>query len=145
MLSRLTRDNFIESIHDPNRSDIVLDGLAKDITPFAEDVTKDNVGEKLFDLLKRGLEELIDPALENTRREQEAHYKSNQLKGQYGSGLLDDCNSTCSMPGCSHHLQNLLMTEEAPPIMRFLSSMKRKYLLSQISVPFVMIALNSIF
>ena len=48
MLSRLTRDNFIESIHDPNRSDIVLDGLAKDITPFAEDVTKDNVGEKLF-------------------------------------------------------------------------------------------------
>lgn len=105
MLSRLTRDNFIESIHDPNRSDIVLDGLAEDITPFAEGVTKDNVGEKLFDLLKRGLEELIDPSLENTRREQEARYKSAQLKGQYGSGLLDDCSNTCSMPGCSHHLQ----------------------------------------
>lgn len=107
MLSRLTRDNFLDSIYDSNRSDVVLSGLAEDIRPFANDVNKDNVGEKLFNLLKRGLEELIDPSLENTRHEQEARYKSNQLKGQYGSGLLDDCNNTCSMPGCSHHLQKL--------------------------------------
>lgn len=107
ILSRLTRDNFLESIYDSNRSDVVLDGLAEDITPFANGVTKNNVGEKLFDLLKRGLEELIDPALENTRHQQEAQHKSNQLKGRYGSGLLDDCNNTCSMPGCSHHLQKL--------------------------------------
>lgn len=115
MLSRLTRDNFIESIYESNRSDIVLDGLAKDIAPFAEGVTKDNVGEKLFDLLKLGLEELIDPLLENTRREKEARYKSNQLKGQYGSGLLDDCNNTCSMPGCSHHLQKFANDGRSSP------------------------------
>ena len=105
MLSRLTRDNFIESIYSCNRSDVVLDGLAQAITPFTEGVTKDNVGEVLFDLLKRGLEELVDPALEITRQKEEAQYKSNLLKGKYGSGLLEDCNNTCSMPGCSHHLQ----------------------------------------
>lgn len=57
--------------------------------------------------MKDGLEEIINPALANTRLELEAQQKSNQLKGKYGSGLLDDCNNTCSMPGCSHHLQKL--------------------------------------
>lgn len=107
ILARLTRDNFLESIHAPDRSDVVLESLAKDISPFANDATKDNVGAKLFDLLKDGLEEIINPALANTRLELEAQQKSNQLKGKYGSGLLDDCNNTCSMPGCSHHLQKL--------------------------------------
>ena len=107
MLSRLTKDNFIESIHEPNREDVVLDGLANAIKPFTDGVTKENVGAELFELLKRSLEEIVDPTLENTRREQEARNKSNLLKGKYGSGLLDDCNSTCSMPGCSHHLQKL--------------------------------------
>lgn len=105
ILSRLTRDNFLESIYAANRSDIVLDSLAADISPFVDDVTKDNVGEKLFDLLKSGLEELVNPELENTRRELEAQQKSDKLKGQYGGGLLDDCNNTCSIPGCSQHLQ----------------------------------------
>lgn len=107
MLSRLTKDNFIESIHEPNREDVVLDGLANAIKPFTDGVTKENVGAELFELLKRSLEEIVDPTLENTRREQEARNKSNLLKGKYGSGLLDDCNNTCSMPGCSHHLQKL--------------------------------------
>lgn len=107
ILARLTRDNFSESIHAPDRSDVVLESLAKDISPFTNDATKDNVGAKLFDLLKDGLDEIVDPALANTRLELEAQQKSNQLKGNYGSGLLDDCNNTCSMPGCSHHLQKL--------------------------------------
>ena len=107
MLSRLTKNNFIESIHEPNREDVVLDGLANAIKPFTDGVTKENVGAELFELLKRNLEEIVDPTLENTRREQEARNKSNLLKGKYGSGLLDDCNNTCSMPGCSHHLQKL--------------------------------------
>lgn len=107
MLSRLTKDNFIESIHEPNREDVVLDGLANATKPFTDGVTKENVGAELFELLKRSLEEIVDPTLENTRREQEARNKSNLLKGKYGSGLLDDCNNTCSMPGCSHHLQKL--------------------------------------
>ncbi|HJI29654.1 MAG TPA: hypothetical protein OIL76_06350 [Veillonellaceae bacterium] len=107
MLSRLTKNNFIESIHEPNREDVVLDGLANAIKPFTDGVTKENVGAELFELLKRSLEEIVDPTLENTRREQEARNKSNLLKGKYGSGLLDDCNNTCSMPGCSHHLQKL--------------------------------------
>ncbi len=107
MLSRLTKNNFIESIHQPNREDVVLDGLANAIKPFTDGVTKENVGAELFELLKRSLEEIVDPTLENTRREQEARNKSNLLKGKYGSGLLDDCNNTCSMPGCSHHLQKL--------------------------------------
>ena len=107
MLSRLTKDNFIESIHEPNREDVVLDGLANAIKPFTDGVTKENVGAELFELLKRSLEEIVDPTLENTRREQEARNKSNLLNGKYGSGLLDDCNSTCYMPGCSHHLQKL--------------------------------------
>lgn len=107
MLSHLTKNNFIESIHEPNREDVVLDGLANAIKPFTDGVTKENVGAELFELLKRSLEEIVDPTLENTRREQEARNKSNLLKGKYGSGLLDDCNNTCSMPGCSHHLQKL--------------------------------------
>lgn len=32
---------------------------------------------------------------------------SEKLKGQFGSGLLEDCEHYCSMPLCRHHLQTL--------------------------------------
>lgn len=116
ILGRLTHDNFIESIYAPNRSDVVLDGLAEDVAPFVNDpVSRDTVGDALFNLLKRGLEERIDPALENTRHMEEAYVRSKRLKGYFGSGLLEDSNYTCSMPGCSHHLQTLTEDGQSSP------------------------------
>ena len=109
MLGRLTRDNFIESIyHDDyaaERTDVVLESLAEDIQPFVNDVDKDNVGEALFDLFKQSLEFIVNPELENDRKLSAAKTKSQKAKGLYGSGLLDDCRYTCSIPGCGKHLQ----------------------------------------
>lgn len=143
ILTRLTRDNFLESIYDANRSDVVLEGLAADISPFIDDVKKDNVGEKLFALLKRGLEEIVDPALENTRTELEAQQKSTRLKGQYGSGLLDDCNNTCSVPGCPHHLQKFADDGRSSSDYEIIVINEKSHRTSQISVLSVMIALKN--
>lgn len=109
MLSRLTRDNFIESINHPHRSDVVLEGLAEDIRPFVlKKVSKDNVAEELFSLLKKSLEYVVDPSLENDRIIKEAQMLSEKLKGQFGSGLLEDCDHYCSMPSCKKHLQTFV-------------------------------------
>lgn len=107
ILAHLTKKNFIESINTPDREDIILEGLATDIAPFAPNITKDNVAEKLFDLLVKGLKECVNPELQNTRLLSEAKQKSDQLKGIYGSGLLEDCMHSCSMPDCGHSLQTL--------------------------------------
>lgn len=107
MLARLTKDNFLASIYSADRPDIVLDGIAEDIAPFTHTTSSDHVGENLFDLLKQGLEERINPELGNSRKIQQALQNSARLKGAYGSGLLEDCSNTCSIPGCTHHLQTL--------------------------------------
>lgn len=109
MLGRLTKTNFIESIYYPNRSDIVLSGLAKDIAPFCLDieVNETNVAEVLFDLFHKSLELIVNPELENYRKIMNATSLSASLKVKLGSGLLDDCKCTCSMPLCSKHLQTI--------------------------------------
>lgn len=109
ILGRLTRDNFVESIyHDDNfneRTDVVLESLAEDIQNFVDDVDKENVGEVLFDLFKQSLEFIVNPELENDRKMSSAKTKSAKAKGLFGSGLVEDCGHTCSMPGCGRHLQ----------------------------------------
>lgn len=116
MLSRLTRDNFVKSINYPNRTDVVLKGLAEDIQPFTEEVvTSDNVAEELFSLLKKSLEYVVDPSLENDRIIKEAQMLSDKLKGQFGSGLLEDCEHYCSMPSCKKHLQTLVSNGISAP------------------------------
>lgn len=109
MLGRLTEDNFIDSIHDPNRSDIVLSGLASDVSPFCpyNDVNESNVGEVLFDLFHKSLQFVVNPELENDRKIANATSLSTSLKGKFGSGLLDDCKCTCSIPLCGKHLQTI--------------------------------------
>ena len=116
MLSHVTRDNFLESIYDADRSDVVLEGLARDIAPFSEEpVTAENVGEKLFALLERALETTLDPALDNERLLQEAKTLSQKAKGKFGTGLLEDCKNYCSMPGCQKHLHLLLPDGQSLP------------------------------
>lgn len=106
MLGRLTEDNFVDSINDPNRSDTVLDGLADDIRPFCDNnVNVQNVANVLFDLFHKSLEYVVSPELENDRKIQQAKTYSSKAKGNFGSGLLDDCKHTCSMPLCGKHLQ----------------------------------------
>ena len=111
MLGRLTSENFIEAIyHDDSlndRTDTVLESLAEDIQPFAEDVDKDNVGEVLFDLFKQSLDFIVNPELENDRIIASAKEASRKAKGIYGLGLLEDCRHTCSYPGCGKHLQTV--------------------------------------
>lgn len=109
MLGRLTEGNFIDSIHEPNRSDIILSELASDISPFCpdNDVNESNVGEVLFDLFHKSLQFVVNPELENDRKIASATSLSASLKGTFGSGLLDDCKCTCSMPLCGKYLQTI--------------------------------------
>lgn len=109
MLGRLTKDNFIDSINSPDRSDVVLKGLASDITPFCPDINVDesNVAEVLFDLFHKSLEYVVNPELDNDRKIKCISMVSYSLKGKFGTGLLDDCKFTCSMPLCGKHLQTI--------------------------------------
>ena len=110
ILGRLTKDTFVESISDPDRSDVVLDGLADDIRPFCDedaDITPLNVADILFELLHKSLEYIVDPTLENDRKISHARTLSDKAKGLFGSGLVDDCKYTCSMPLCGKHLQTI--------------------------------------
>lgn len=109
MLGRLTKDNFLDAINDPNRSDVVLEGLANDIQPFCdnEDVDVLNVADVLFELFHKSLEYIVNPELENDRKLRQAKSRSSQAKGTFGSGLIDDCKYTCSMSTCGKHLQTI--------------------------------------
>ena len=110
MLGRLTKDNFVEAISHPDRSDIVLDGLANDIRPFCDeglDINPTNVADILFELFHKSLEYIVNPELENDRKMQQAQSQSDKAKGSFGSGLVDDCKYTCSMPYCGKHLQTI--------------------------------------
>jgi hypothetical protein len=108
MLGRLTENNFIDSIDDTDRSDVIREGLAQSIAPFVDvEVDSTNVATVLFQLFKKALECIINPEMENDRKLKTAQTNSERVKGTFGSGLLDDCENNCSMPGCSHHLQTL--------------------------------------
>lgn len=109
MLGRLTKDNFLDAINDPDRSDIVLEGLANDVQPFCdtEDIDVLNVADILFELFHKSLEYIVNPDLENDRKIRQAETRSNNAKGNYGSGLVDDCKYTCSMSTCGKHLQTI--------------------------------------
>lgn len=109
MLGRLTKDNFLDAINDPSRSDIVLEGLASDVRPFCDNENVDilNVADILFELFHRSLEYIVNPELENDRKIRQAESRSNKAKGNYGSGLVDDCKYTCSMSTCGKHLQTI--------------------------------------
>ena len=104
MLGRLTRDNFVESVN-YDRTDVVKESLVESIRPFDEDVDLDNVGEVLFELLKKSLEFIVNPELENERRLNHAKSASRQAKGSFGAALLADCAHICSMTGCGKSLQ----------------------------------------
>lgn len=107
ILKQPTKNTFVSAINDDNRKDIERGGLVKALIPFDKNVTSENVAEKLFDLLFEGLQGIVHPEIEAERSITVAKQQSSQLKKAYGSGLLDDCQNTCSMPGCSHHLQTL--------------------------------------
>lgn len=109
MLGRLTKDDFLDSINDPDRSDVVLEGLIEDIASFCddEDITVLNAGEVLFDLFHKALQYVVNPELENNRKIQQARNFSAKAIGTFGTGLLDDCKNTCSMSRCGKHLQTL--------------------------------------
>lgn len=109
MLGRLTKDNFLDAINDPSRSDIVLEGLASDVRPFCDNENVDilNVADILFELFHKSLEYIVNPELENDRKIRQAESRSNKAKGYYGSGLVDDCKYTCSMSTCGKHLQTI--------------------------------------
>lgn len=109
MLGRLTREQFVDSIQGADREDVVLEGLVSDITPFLDEetaasTTVDNVGERLFDLFNRALEEVINPAQANERKLNKAKTRSASAKADFGDGLIRDCGSACSMPGCGKSL-----------------------------------------
>ena len=101
---RLTRDNFVESVN-YDRTDVVKESLVESIRPFDEDVDLDNVGKVLFELLKKSLEFIVNPELENERRLNHAKSASRQAKGSFGAALLADCAHICSMTGCGKSLQ----------------------------------------
>lgn len=106
----LTKNNFIDSINHPERDDIVLDGLVDDVQPFCDtstNVTNQNVAEILFELFHKSLEYIVNPELENDRKIRQGQTISNRAKGSFGSGLVDDCKYTCSMPLCGKHLQTI--------------------------------------
>lgn len=106
----LTKNNFIDSINHPGRDDIVLNGLVNDVQPFCDDltnVTTQNVAEILFELFHKSLEYIVNPELENDRKIRQGQTISNRAKGFFGSGLIDDCKYTCSMPLCGKHLQTI--------------------------------------
>lgn len=106
----LTKNNFIDSINHPERDDIVLDGLVDDVQPFCDastNVTNKNVAEILFELFHKSLEYIVNPELENDRKIRQGQTISNRAKGSFGSGLVDDCKYTCSMPLCGKHLQTI--------------------------------------
>ncbi len=106
----LTKANFVNSINHPNRDDIVLDGLVDDVKPFCDDTTDvdtQNVADVLFELFYKSLEYIVTPELENDRKIRRGETISDRAKGTFGSGLLDDCKYTCSMPLCGKHLQTI--------------------------------------
>lgn len=110
ILGRLTKENFVESISDSSRDDVILTGLANDIRPFCDEeveITSTNVADILFDLFHKALEYIVNPELENDRKIRYAQKLSNQAKGVFGSGLLDDCKYTCSSSLCGKHLQTI--------------------------------------
>lgn len=112
----LTKNNFIDSINHPGRDDIVLDSLVNDVQPFCDDltdVTTQNVAEILFELFHKSLEYIVNPELENDRKIRQGQTISNRAKGSFGSGLIDDCKYTCSMPLCGKHLQTITPQNQA--------------------------------
>lgn len=106
----LTKENFLDGIYHPEREDVVLDGLIEDVKTFCDEdtnVTRDNVGKILFELFHKSLEYTVNPSLENDRKLRRAETLSDNTKGKFGSGLVDDCKDTCSMPLCGKHLQTI--------------------------------------
>lgn len=53
------------------------------------------------------MEYIVNPELENDRKIRQGQTISNRAKGSFGSGLVDDCKYTCSMPLCGKHLQTI--------------------------------------
>lgn len=111
MLGRMTKDNFVNSltyINEYDENESLLNALAEDVQPFTDKkVTRANVAEVIFDLIKESLEFIVNPELENDRKMAKANMTSEQAKKKYGATLLEDCKHTCSKPGCSKHLQTV--------------------------------------
>lgn len=127
ILSNLSSANFIDAINE-GWNDDVLENLSNDLKEYDREITKDNLGKRLFSLLENCLLESADTRTESEKKLVSAKNNSEIAKKKFGKSLLIDCNFKCSIENCGHSLITILPDGESSEKYELISLSKKKSL-----------------
>ena len=127
ILSNLSSANFIDAINE-GWNDDVLENLSNDLKEYDREITKDNLGKRLFSLLENCLLESADTRTESEKKLVSAKNNSEIAKKKFGKSLLIDCNFKCSIENCGHSLITILPDGESSEKYELISLSKKRSL-----------------
>lgn len=127
ILSNLSSANFIDAINE-GWNDDVLENLCNDLKEYDREITKDNLGKRLFSLLENCLLESADTRTESEKRLVSARNNSEKAKKNFGESLLIDCNFKCSIENCGHSLITILSDGESSAKYEIITLSKKRSL-----------------
>ena len=127
ILSNLSSANFIDAINEGWNAD-VLENLCNDLKEYDREITKDNLGKRLFSLLENCLLESADTRTESEKKLVSARNNSEKAKKNFGESLLIDCNFKCSIENCGHSLITILSDGESSAKYEIITLSKKRSL-----------------
>ena len=127
ILSNLSSANFIDAINE-GWNDDVLENLCNDLKEYDREITKDNLGKRLFSLLENCLLESADTRTESEKKLVSAKNNSEIAKKKFGESLLIDCNFKCSIENCGHSLITILSDGESSAKYEIITLSKKRSL-----------------
>ena len=127
ILSNLSSANFIDAISE-GWNDDVLENLCNDLKEYDREITKDNLGKRLFSLLENCLLESADTRTESEKKLVSARNNSEKAKKNFGESLLIDCNFKCSIENCGHSLITILSDGESSAKYEIITLSKKRSL-----------------
>ena len=127
ILSNLSSANFIDAINE-GWNDDVLENLSNDLKEYDREITKDNLGKRLFSLLENCLLESADTRTESEKKLVSAKNNSEIAKKKFGKSLIIDCNFKCSIENCGHSLITILSDGESSAKYEIITLSKKRSL-----------------
>lgn len=127
ILSNLSSANFIDAINE-GWNDDVLENLCNDLKEYDREITKGNLGKRLFSLLENCLLESADTRTESEKKLVSARNNSEKAKKNFGESLLIDCNFKCSIENCGHSLITILSDGESSAKYEIITLSKKRSL-----------------
>ena len=127
ILSNLSSANFIDAISE-GWNDDVLENLCNDLKEYDREITKGNLGKRLFSLLENCLLESADTRTESEKKLVSARNNSEKAKKNFGESLLIDCNFKCSIENCGHSLITILSDGESSAKYEIITLSKKRSL-----------------